>query len=190
MPIHKLNRTRNRLLHANGNPSRGYLGLLEVSHQLHCLNQYTWKPYYAAHADLFANLSDTIDLDLADTIDLDLADARDVGDRMHVDHCLETLRLTLMCNADVTPTVRWRERYLRGTSSYYSSEKSAVPNPPGRSCRYEMMDGRTSNGTESHDKDLWGWKAGWWVQDYERSDTVTGPFVILTASQVPRERER
>ncbi|KAL5455663.1 hypothetical protein PMIN06_004335 [Paraphaeosphaeria minitans] len=110
MPIHKLNRTRNRLLHANGNPSRGYLGLLEVSHQLHCLNQYTWKPYYAAHADLFANLSDTIDLDLADTIDLDLADARDVGDRMHVDHCLETLRLTLMCNADVTPTVRWRER--------------------------------------------------------------------------------
>lgn len=26
-----------------------------------------------------------------------------VGNRMHVDHCIETLRLSLMCYADVTP---------------------------------------------------------------------------------------
>ena len=26
-----------------------------------------------------------------------------VGNRMHVDHCIETLRLALMCFADVTP---------------------------------------------------------------------------------------
>lgn len=27
----------------------------------------------------------------------------DVGNRMHVDHCIETLRLALMCSADITP---------------------------------------------------------------------------------------
>jgi hypothetical protein len=26
-----------------------------------------------------------------------------VGNRMHIDHCIETLRKTLMCHADVTP---------------------------------------------------------------------------------------
>jgi len=29
--------------------------------------------------------------------------ASDVGNRMHVDHCIETLRKTLMCHGDVTP---------------------------------------------------------------------------------------
>ena len=27
----------------------------------------------------------------------------DVGARMHVDHCIETLRISLMCQADTTP---------------------------------------------------------------------------------------
>jgi hypothetical protein len=29
--------------------------------------------------------------------------ASDVGNRMHVDHCIETLRKALMCHGDVTP---------------------------------------------------------------------------------------
>jgi hypothetical protein len=29
--------------------------------------------------------------------------ASEVGNRMHVDHCIETLRKTLMCHGDVTP---------------------------------------------------------------------------------------
>ena len=27
----------------------------------------------------------------------------DIANRMHIDHCLETIRKTLMCHADVTP---------------------------------------------------------------------------------------
>lgn len=29
--------------------------------------------------------------------------ASDVGARMHVDHCIEALRISLMCHADTTP---------------------------------------------------------------------------------------
>jgi len=61
------------------------------------IRQYTWKDYYRAHADTFPNNGAVIDLNITD--------ARNVGDRMHVDHCLETLRLVLMCNADVTPSL-------------------------------------------------------------------------------------
>ncbi|KAI4950633.1 hypothetical protein J4E91_004518 [Alternaria rosae] len=96
--IGKLNRSSSKLVHAGGDPSRGYVALLEVSHELHCLNmirQYTWKDYYREHADQFLNSE----------IDLNITDARNVGDRMHVDHCFETLRLVLMCNADVTPSL-------------------------------------------------------------------------------------
>jgi hypothetical protein len=27
----------------------------------------------------------------------------EVANRMHIDHCIETLRLTLMCHGDITP---------------------------------------------------------------------------------------
>lgn len=36
-------------------------------------------------------------------VDLNVTNAADVGDRMHVDHCIEALRLQLMCDADLTP---------------------------------------------------------------------------------------
>jgi len=59
------------------------------------IRQYTWKDYYHKHADTFNNT----------LIDLNITDTHTVGDRMHVDHCFETLRLVLMCNADVTPSL-------------------------------------------------------------------------------------
>lgn len=63
-----------------------YIVAFEVFHQLHCLNlirQFTWLDRYIVRpSDLRGSL---------------------VENRMHVDHCIETLRLALMCNADVTP---------------------------------------------------------------------------------------
>jgi len=61
------------------------------------IRQYTWRDYYRDHADEFLNNGARIDLNITAL--------QSVGDRMHVDHCLETLRLTLMCNADVTPSL-------------------------------------------------------------------------------------
>ncbi|AEO71899.1 uncharacterized protein THITE_2058307 [Thermothielavioides terrestris NRRL 8126] len=62
----------------------GYRAAIEVFHQLHCLNllrQFTWKEYY---------------LDEDGDINYDEEDVRG-----HVDHCLETLRMNLMCQADI-----------------------------------------------------------------------------------------
>jgi len=70
----------------------GYSALIEVFHQIHCLNlirQYTWRDYYFKHfktADIPGDLRDS-----------------DVGLRMHVDHCIETLRISFMCHGDTTP---------------------------------------------------------------------------------------
>ncbi|WPH00670.1 Hypothetical protein R9X50_00350000 [Acrodontium crateriforme] len=66
---------------------REYIVAFEVFHQLHCLNlirQYTWLDHYAVPPS-------------------SLRGGDRVGNRMHVDHCIETLRLSLMCNADITP---------------------------------------------------------------------------------------
>lgn len=88
----------------------GYYAGIEAFHQLHCLvclriviftliltnttqnmiRQYTWGTYYERHglpqpSSLRAGV---------------------VGNRMHVDHCIETLRLTLMCHGDTTPILR------------------------------------------------------------------------------------
>ncbi|KAJ2975536.1 hypothetical protein NUW58_g2671 [Xylaria curta] len=96
----KLNKSTARLMHAQKDPARGYSAVLEVFHHLHCLNQirqYTWKDYYASH------MADWIAGDDHDIVDLNVTDHANVGDRMHVDHCIEALRLQLMCNADLTP---------------------------------------------------------------------------------------
>jgi hypothetical protein len=98
--------------------------MLEVFHQLHCLvrdesylelctldrpsanvtneknliRQYTWRDYYND------NLREWLDTgDHHQLVDLNVTTHQSVGDRMHVDHCIETLRLQLMCNADLTP---------------------------------------------------------------------------------------
>ncbi|KUI70377.1 hypothetical protein VM1G_06403 [Cytospora mali] len=68
----------------------GYIALFEVHHQLHCLNlvrQYTWL--------LMGSYSE-------DDIPPDLRESPKAN-RMHVDHCIETLRLSLMCHGDMSP---------------------------------------------------------------------------------------
>ncbi|KXL43776.1 MAG: hypothetical protein FE78DRAFT_122064, partial [Acidomyces sp. 'richmondensis'] len=65
----------------------GFLAGIEVFHHLHCLNtirQYTW-------------------LDYDDELPEGFLRENPVLNRMHVDHCIETLRLSLQCSADITP---------------------------------------------------------------------------------------
>ncbi|KAI0415547.1 hypothetical protein F5X98DRAFT_388736 [Xylaria grammica] len=72
----------------------GFHGQLEVFHQLHCLNlirQYTWRDWYFRHPDIVR-------------IPGDMA-ASDVEARMHTDHCIEAVRLALMCYGDTTPAI-------------------------------------------------------------------------------------
>ncbi|KAI3324014.1 hypothetical protein HD806DRAFT_535129 [Xylariaceae sp. AK1471] len=59
---------------------------------------YTWRDYY--NDNLREWLDDGENHQL---VDLNVSSHHSVGDRMHVDHCIETLRLQLMCNADLTP---------------------------------------------------------------------------------------
>ncbi|KAG8422226.1 hypothetical protein J3459_010565 [Metarhizium acridum] len=73
------------------NPTYG--AAVEALHQLHCVNvirQYTWplEMYDKSWGKLYPS-------DLEDTATA----------RVHVDHCIETLRLSLMCYADVTPVL-------------------------------------------------------------------------------------
>ncbi|OCK99890.1 uncharacterized protein K441DRAFT_535822 [Cenococcum geophilum 1.58] len=70
----------------------GYHAAIDVFHQLHCLNlirQYTWIDYYRTHSRIVST-------------PLPFKDS-EIGIRMHLDHCIETLRLTLMCHGDTTP---------------------------------------------------------------------------------------
>ncbi|KAK2779161.1 hypothetical protein CKAH01_11420 [Colletotrichum kahawae] len=65
----------------------GVAGFIEVFHQLHCLNlvrQFTYRDSY--------NYS--MEVPFGDTAAML---------RLHVDHCIETIRLNLMCAGDVTP---------------------------------------------------------------------------------------
>ncbi|KAI9742169.1 MAG: hypothetical protein M1818_004069 [Claussenomyces sp. TS43310] len=62
----------------------GYLAMLEVFHLLHCLDslrQAIYKDYYTE----------------------DIKKASKSGWRVHTDHCIDILRETIMCTADVTP---------------------------------------------------------------------------------------
>ncbi|KAK2005354.1 hypothetical protein LZ32DRAFT_674356 [Colletotrichum eremochloae] len=66
----------------------GFVALLEVFHQLHCLNMirmYTWWQ---------SGQYDEPPLGLA---------WDPLKNRIHIDHCLEALRISIMCFADVTP---------------------------------------------------------------------------------------
>ena len=53
------------------------------------IRQYTWRDWYRRHPDVVATPADMR--------------GTDVASRMHVDHCIEALRLTLMCHGDTTP---------------------------------------------------------------------------------------
>ncbi|KAI9776101.1 MAG: hypothetical protein M1839_000614 [Geoglossum umbratile] len=76
----------------------GYVALLDVFHQIHCLDlvrMYTW---------LLAGNYAPPGQGTATRVEVPSGlRAGDVGNRMHVDHCIETLRKTLMCHGDVTP---------------------------------------------------------------------------------------
>ncbi|KAI0552373.1 hypothetical protein F4679DRAFT_535407 [Xylaria curta] len=97
----RLGKSTKNLIHVNLDEQRGYSGMFEAFHQLHCLNlirQYTWRDYYKDHLREWLDEGDHRRI-----VDLDILANQSVGDRMHVDHCIETLRLQLMCNADMTP---------------------------------------------------------------------------------------
>ncbi|MCJ1402924.1 hypothetical protein MMC11_006145 [Xylographa trunciseda] len=99
-------------------PSRlggGYAANIDVFHQLHCLNlirQYTWREYYEAYPDRVETPSDIV---------LDTKE----GLRTHVDHCIETLRLNLMCHGDVTPYIFVKESDddILGTADFNAHHK-------------------------------------------------------------------
>ncbi|KAI3343794.1 hypothetical protein F4824DRAFT_441285 [Ustulina deusta] len=97
----RLGKASKSFVHVDWDEARGYSGMLEVFHQLHCLNlirQYTWKDYYNDNLREWLEEGDNHLF-----VDLNVSSHASVGDRMHVDHCIETLRLQLMCNADLTP---------------------------------------------------------------------------------------
>ncbi|KAJ5217761.1 uncharacterized protein N7469_011386 [Penicillium citrinum] len=76
-----------------GEPNSPTAGLLEGFHQIHCLNlirQYTYKDEWD-----YTNYSSW-------------GGGPDMV-RWHVDHCIETLRMNLMCTADVTPYLIWND---------------------------------------------------------------------------------
>ncbi|RWA05194.1 hypothetical protein EKO27_g9905 [Xylaria grammica] len=62
------------------------------------IRQYTWRDYYNEHLREWLDEGENHLF-----VDLNVSSEASVGDRMHVDHCIETLRLQLMCNADLTP---------------------------------------------------------------------------------------
>ncbi|KAL9612137.1 MAG: hypothetical protein Q9167_003253 [Letrouitia subvulpina] len=84
-----LNRSEaDHLKHVPEDVGTGYAGILEVFHQLHCLNMirmYTWWL-----VDKYPGIPDG----LSDN---------PLKNRMHVDHCIESLRIALQCWGDVTP---------------------------------------------------------------------------------------
>ncbi|KAH6649303.1 hypothetical protein F5144DRAFT_588054 [Chaetomium tenue] len=84
-----LNRSEaDHLKHVPPEVGTGYVALLEVFHQLHCLNMvrmYTWH---------LAGKYPGVPLGLSDN---------ELKNRLHADHCLEALRISLMCWGDVTP---------------------------------------------------------------------------------------
>ncbi|KAK1957582.1 hypothetical protein LY78DRAFT_707613 [Colletotrichum sublineola] len=97
LPIHfpedklaALNKTPpERYEHVSENFGGGVKGFLNVFHQLHCLSfirQYTYRDVYDySNVTAFRAPQEVV--------------------RGHVDHCIETLRKSLMCTSDVTPIV-------------------------------------------------------------------------------------
>ncbi|CZT18450.1 uncharacterized protein RCC_04295 [Ramularia collo-cygni] len=87
--IQGLNRSESdHLRHVPPEIGTNYVGILEVFHQLHCLNMirmYTWY-----QVDKFSGIPDGLSMS-------------PLKNRMHIDHCIESLRISLMCAGDVTP---------------------------------------------------------------------------------------
>ncbi|KAE9975746.1 hypothetical protein EG328_002998 [Venturia inaequalis] len=86
-----LNRTDlDHIKHVPTSVGTGYRGILEVFHQLHCLNMirmYTWWQV-GKYPGLPTGFSTS-----------------KLKNRMHIDHCFESLRMSLQCHGDVTPVL-------------------------------------------------------------------------------------
>ncbi|ATY67298.1 tat pathway signal sequence [Cordyceps militaris] len=102
-----LNKTQGKYLQTNRSTAAEpeYYALVEMFHQLHCLNiirQATWpiRVYNASWGEALQpmNVSESLG-------------------RAHVDHCVETLRLSLMCLGDVTPMLLRTEDGTLNTSA-------------------------------------------------------------------------
>lgn len=89
---------------ASGGKGNGLYAQPEFAHQLHCLVCFRRSDWSYTHADAYQNLvrKYTYREDWDYTHELEWADGPETL-RSHVDHCLETLRISLMCTADVTP---------------------------------------------------------------------------------------
>jgi len=73
-------------------PSGNFAGFLEVFHQIHCLatlRQYTYQDEYVA---VMGKLPPPFQKPAASR-------------RMHLDHCIEVLRLAILCSSDVSITL-------------------------------------------------------------------------------------
>lgn len=96
------NRTTAELSH----PGSGYLIVLTVFHNLHCLDSIRKALYYFVDDTAWnATCNPYVKADAA-PIDTALwaFGGRDVSIK-HVDHCIDALRQSVMCTSDITPNV-------------------------------------------------------------------------------------
>ncbi|KAG2028572.1 hypothetical protein BDR03DRAFT_822552, partial [Suillus americanus] len=78
---------------------------MEAPHQLHCLVSYTTPKYYGHAYIVFHNKPETV--------------------RMHLHHCIEMIRLNIICDADVT-MITWD--WVQGRD---------IPYPPNFNTRHQ-----------------------------------------------------
>ncbi|KAI2628936.1 hypothetical protein GGS21DRAFT_492484 [Xylaria nigripes] len=95
----RLGKATENLVHVDSDESRGYSVMLN-----NLIRQYTWRDDYNNHMGEW--LEDEKNREI---VDLNFSSRPSVGDRIHVDHCIETLRLQLMCNADLTPMLVFKD---------------------------------------------------------------------------------
>lgn len=87
--IAELNRSpADNLKHVPEDVGTGYVAILEVFHQLHCLNMIRMFTWY--QAGKYPGVPDGLT-------------ESELKNRMHVDHCLDALRIAIQCFGDVTP---------------------------------------------------------------------------------------
>lgn len=137
-----LNRTTEGYVHLSEEKGGGYAAVIEVYHHLHCLVSRRIYPLLASvHIQrlralqpriiplivcLHQNLLRTYTwLDHYETppVGLDVS----ISERhVHLDHCIETLRLALTCRPDVTPLLVLEdasEQHIGAKADFYSHHK-------------------------------------------------------------------
>lgn len=85
-------------------PGSGYLITLSVFHNLHCLDSIRRALYFFVDAQWTAeNNPYTQEEDVLKV--LEQAGGFDSTDIVHLDHCIDVLRQSLMCDSDIAPFV-------------------------------------------------------------------------------------